>query len=151
MKRNILIFMLLLVLAACTPQTGASLDSGGGQPLDDGVNLANTKWKLVSYGLPGAETLIIESSAITLEFDDEGLASGTGGCNGYSAQYEALGDQLSFSEVTSTLLACEAEGIDEQEQHYFKSLRASSRFELAEDRLTIWYDDGSGVLNFQKE
>ena len=45
-------------------------------------------------------------------------------------------------------MACEQEGIGEQEQHYFRGLESANTFELAGDRLAIWNDNLQGVLNF---
>jgi heat shock protein HslJ len=57
------------------------------------------------------------------------------------------GNRLSFGDITRTLMACAPKGIGEQEQRYFQALETTSRFGLAGDRLTIWYDGGQGVLN----
>lgn len=77
------------------------------------MNLADTKWSLVSSGEPGAETPVMEGSTLTLEFDAGGQASGSGGCNSYGAQDEVQGNRLSSGEITRTLMACEPEGIGE--------------------------------------
>jgi heat shock protein HslJ len=151
MKKSIIVGLLFLMLAACTPQSNSLPDTGDGQTPVAEVNLADTKWMLVSFGEPGAETTVIEGSTITLAFDAEGQAGGSGGCNSYGAQYEVQGDKLSFGVITRTLMACDADGIGEQEQRYFQALETTSRFELTGDHLTIWYEDGQGVLNWQKE
>jgi putative lipoprotein len=140
----------LLASAACTSQSGSLPNTGDGQTPEVQRNLANTKWKLVSFGKPGAETPVVESSTITLEFKAEGQAGGSGGCNSYGAHYEVQGNRLSFGEITSTLMACEQEGLGQQEQRYFQALETTSRFELTGDRLTVWYGDAQGVLNFVK-
>lgn len=151
MKKTIIIGMLFLTLAACAPQPGSAMNTGNGQTPEGNAILAESNWSLVSFGEVGAETPIIEDSAITLEFDAEGQAFGSGGCNGYSTQYEVQGDQLSFSEITSTLIACDSDGLGKQEQQYFQTLETAGKFELAENNLTIWYNDGQGVLNWQNE
>jgi putative lipoprotein len=120
------------------------------EPLADAASLANTQWRLVSFGAPGAETPVVEGSAITLEFKAEGEAGGSGGCNSYGGQYQVQGDTLSFGDVMSTLMACVDEGISQQEQAYFQALQTVGRFELAGDQLTIWYNNDQGVLNFVK-
>lgn len=137
MKKYLIIGLVLLIFAACTPQ-----------PQEVELGLANTKWTLVSFGEPGAETSVAEGSTITLEFDSEGQVSGSGGCNSYSAQYEIQADTLSFGLVTSTRMACQQESIGQQEQSYFQALEAAGRYELDGERLAIWYNDGKAVLNF---
>jgi heat shock protein HslJ len=111
-------------------------------------SLANTNWRLVSSGEVGAETPVVAGSTITLEFDSEGQASGSGGCNTYGAQYAVQENTLSFDEITRTLRACAQEGLGQQEERFFQALETSDRFEQAGDRLTIWYQDGNGVLKF---
>lgn len=142
--------VVVLVCTACTPQSGSLPITGAGQTPEAGGNLANTQWRLVSFGEPGVETPVMESSSITLEFDTQGQVDGSGGCNSYSARYEVQGNQLSFGEITRTLRACEQEGITQQEQNYFQALEVAGRFELDGDHLAIRYDDGQGVLNYVK-
>jgi putative lipoprotein len=139
MKSYVTIGAVLLLFAACTPQLGSPPGA---------TSLANTKWRLVSMGQRGAETPVIEGTTITLEFTGERQAGGSGGCNSYSAQYERQDDRLSFGEITRTLMACEREGVDEQEQRFFDALATAGRFELAGDRLTLEYADGQSVLNW---
>ena len=79
--------LVFLVIAACAPLPGSFPDTGVGQIRESESSLADTKWKLVSFGQPGAETPVIDGSTITLEFDAVGQAGGSGGCNAYSAQF----------------------------------------------------------------
>lgn len=143
--------MLVLALAACTPKAEAAINPDDGKTPENEVNLVETKWSLVSFGDVGTEVPLIEDTAITIEFDDEGQAGGSGGCNSYGMQYKILGDEISFSEITSTLMACEFENLGEQEQRFFKALETAGRLEIKGDNLTIWYNGGQGVLNWQKE
>lgn len=131
-----------MIFAACIPQTGSS-------PQAD-AELSGTKWKLVSFSEAGLETPVIEESTITLGFDSDGQAGGSGGCNSYGASYEVRENMLSLGEITHTMMACEAEGVGEQEQGYLQALETAGRFERTEDRLTIWYGDGQSTLNWQK-
>jgi heat shock protein HslJ len=142
--------VVVLVCAACTPQSGPLPNTGDGQALEVESNLANSQWKLVSFGEADAEKPVIDGSSIVLEFEQNGQAGGSGGCNSYSARYEVQGNQLSFGEITRTLRACEQEGITQQEQNYFQALEVAGRFELDGDHLAIWYDGGQGVLNYVK-
>jgi heat shock protein HslJ len=152
-KKYLLFGLVFLLLTACTslgsiPITG---DEATSKPIS---RLSNTKWRLVSFGWPGAElqaaaTPVIESSTITLEFDADGQAGGFGGCNHYSVEYVVQENMLSFGEITRTLIACE-EGIGQQEKRYFQALETAGEYELAEDHLVIWYSNGQGVLYFVK-
>jgi heat shock protein HslJ len=153
-----LFILLILITSACTPlQAGTEAAGEPTVPSHDGegngsatlpTSLTNSQWKLVSFGEPGAETLVIEGSSITLEFDEEGQAGGSGGCNSYGTRYEAQGNTLSIEDVVSTLVACANEQVTEQEQQYFEALQAAAEYDITDDRLTIWYADRQGRLNF---
>jgi hypothetical protein len=55
---------------------------------------------------------------------------------------------LSVGEITRTLMACQQEGIGQQEERYIQALETAGNFELTGDHLSIWYEDGQGVLNW---
>lgn len=149
------LMLVMVTLAGCTAQAGANQSAATG-PVESGDQavgedgLAGTSWRLLSYGMPGAETPVIEGSTITLEFDSEGRAGGTGGCNSYGAHYEVQDKALSFGEISRTMMACTQEDIGKQEQNYFLALETASNFVLDEGRLRIWYESGQGVLNWVK-
>jgi putative lipoprotein len=128
-----------LATPTVSPQTPEAEDS-----------LANTRWTLLSFGPPGAEEPVVADTTVTLEFDNEGQAGGTGGCNSFGAAYEVQGDQVAFSDITSTLIACEAAGVMDQESRYFQALQTAGRFNLEGDQLQIEYGDGQGVLTFAR-
>jgi heat shock protein HslJ len=130
------------------PQPGLIPNTGSSQTPEAESNLANTKWMLMSFGQPGAETPVIVGSSTTIEFDSQGQAGGSGGCNSYDTTYEVQDNMISFGEITRTLMACQQGGIGEQEGRYFQALESASTFELAGDRLTIWYGDQGNTLNF---
>jgi heat shock protein HslJ len=139
------VVVLALSLSACAPFGGATPGTGDQQPE---VDLANTRWRLVSYGEPGSETPVIEGAEPTLEFEEGTQAGGSSGCNSFGAQYQVQGGELSFGEIESTLMACTAEGVMEQEQQYFQALQTAGEFDVTDQQLTIWYGDGQSVLNF---
>lgn len=111
-------------------------------------SLVNTSWELESFGPIGAEESVISGSTVTLEFMEDGQAGGQGGCNSFGTQYEAEGNEITFTKITSTLMACADADVTEQETQYYRALETANAFELEGDRLTILYDDGSGSLNF---
>ena len=149
LKRLIYLVIGVVLLAACTPGMGPLPSTGATNTPTAGVYpLAGTNWTLVSFGKTDQQVPVIAGSTITLEFNPDGQAGGTGGCNSYGASYQVQGDTLSFGQIISTLMACQQEGIGDQEQRYFQALKSAGRFELAGDHLTIWYDNGQGVLNF---
>jgi heat shock protein HslJ len=119
-------------------------------PPNEATNLAGTQWTLASMGRPGSETPVVAGSAVTLQFEADGQAGGSGGCNSYGGQYEVQDNTISFSQVMSTLMACADESVNQQEQQYFQALQTAGRFEVAGNQLTIWFNSDQGVLNFVK-
>jgi heat shock protein HslJ len=57
---------------------------------------------------------------------------------------------LTFKEVTSTLIACSDQAINDQEGQYLRALQTASRFAINGDTLTIWYHEEGGVLNLTR-
>jgi len=153
--------ILVLALAACAAATESIPDTGGGltpaagtpvvspQAPGAGDTLANTRWRLVSFGEPGDETPVVAGSTVTLEFEANGQVGGSGGCNSYGGKYQVQDGTISFGEIVSTLMACTDERVMQQEQQYLGALQSAGQFELAGQRLTIQYNGGRGVLNFE--
>ena len=112
--------------------------------------LAGTKWTLVSFGLPGAETLVIAGSNLNLAFDSAGQASGSTGCNSYNSKVDVQGDTLAFNAIISTKRACVDANLNQQEARFVNALQHAGQFTLSGDRLTIFSDGGSSALNFVK-
>jgi heat shock protein HslJ len=136
--------LLLLILAACSADGGPA----AGDKDHESVDLSNTRWQLVSFTESGSEIPAVEETAVTLIFQADAQAGGSGGCNTFGAQVQVTGSRIAFSEIVSTLMACTRPGVDEQERRYFEALGAAGEFEWTGNRLTIHYDDGRGELNF---
>ena len=139
--------ILALVLAACAqalPQPSPLLS-----PTPPGSNpLTGTEWRLASFGPAGALQPVLPGSTITLRFEQNGQATGSGGCNSYGASYQVQGSNLAISQVISTEMACLQQGVMEQEQRYFQALQSTGSFVLGSDQLVISYNNGQGALNF---
>ncbi len=104
-------------------------------------SLANSAWQLET--LAGAA--VLGEVPVTLQFDDAGLATGSGGCNQYSSRYSMTAGSITFDAVVSTRMAC-AEGIMAQERAYFAALEAATSFELNEEQLIIDFADGQRLV-----
>ncbi len=136
MKRALLLTAVLgMLLAACAePSEEASVDP------------TESVWSLESGTVNDEEIPIVEDHPITLEFVDDGQVAGTGGCNNYFGGYAINGTEISFTELGSTMMACEPVEAMDAEGMYLGALESVDQFSASEDSLTL---TGEGVeLNF---
>lgn len=123
--KKVLLFLLLvsLLLPACTSQEKSLQGS----------------WSLTSYGPEGATTPAVPDSQASITFNDDGTLAGTSGCNGFGGEYSVDGDEIKFSGLVSTLMACE-EPLMTQEGTVFKVLDGTASYKIDGDTLTITKD-----------
>ncbi len=136
----------LLCLSALMVQAQASR-----QMSTDRRALAGTNWRLVSFGPAGSEENIVSGTRPTLNFGDDGRASGSTGCNSFSGTYTVRGDTISFGRMISTKRACLDQKANQQEQLYLSALEQARWFRLASNRLAIYYINRRNVLNFESD
>ena len=120
--KKYLLFVLLagLVLSACAPQA-KSLDGS---------------WTLTAYGPEGATMPAAAGDQASITFNADGTISGNSGCNGFGGNYTVDGDQITFSGILSTLMACE-EPLMSQEITTFKVLDGTASYKIEGETLTI--------------
>jgi heat shock protein HslJ len=120
--KKYLLFLLTLtmILSACTSQA----DSLTG------------KWKLASYGPMESMTSAVPDADATLTFAGDGTVSGNSGCNSLGGEYTVEGNQITFSALTTTLMACEEPRMD-QENAVTQVLNGTADYEIEDQTLTI--------------
>ncbi len=114
------------------------------------TSLVSTNWLLTSYnnGKGGMQSVVI-GSEINANFGEDGMMSGSAGCNNYNAAYEATEETISIGAAASTEMACmDPEGVMEQETQYLASLQNAAVYSIQDDRLEIRDENGSGVAYF---
>ena len=79
-----------------------------------------------------------------------GAAGGSGGCNSWFASYTIEGDTIAFTEIGSTLIACD-EPANTVERTFFANLEATATFAVDGTALTIAGPDGATILAFEAD
>jgi parallel beta-helix repeat protein len=111
------------------------------------IVLSGTLWELQSFGPIGTEEKVLPGTQVTLQFALDGRITGDGGCNHYFSSYKIGADNiLSIGSIGITLIYCES--TLEQERQYLNALGNASAFNVDQNRLQLFYNDGQGVLNF---
>ncbi len=141
MKRSLVLVILVIIaaLAACVPLPQPATPAPGVG------SLAGTQWVLTGYGPAGAPLSAPQASAPTLAIAADGKVSGKAGCNSYFGSLSVNGDQVTFSQLGRTLMACEGE-IMQLEDVYLAALGAAVSFTLENGQLTLRYQDGNALV-----
>ena len=110
----------------------------GGEPKS---LLAGDEWIVETVG--GAP--VIDKSEATILFMEEGRVAGNASCNRFVGSYSLTGEGLSFSQMGTTMMACE-EALSRQEERFLELLQAVFRFEISPERhLGLHTPDGRSI------
>ncbi|WP_265581507.1 META domain-containing protein [Methanofollis aquaemaris] len=135
-----------LLAAGCTGQTPDGTDNETVQ----GIDLNGTAWDLVSYAQNGSMKNTLEGTTVSLEFGENNTAGGSAGCNHYSASYTLNGKTITFGPAISTQMYCMKPGVMEQESAYLRLLDTVKSYEVRDETLTFFDENGAAVLVFAK-
>ncbi|WP_420629039.1 META domain-containing protein [Candidatus Leptofilum sp.] len=131
--------LIIITMVACSPA-----GSGGNlEPEIDSVPNLEGSWVLEKFGPEGEETAVLPNTSITLNFED-GRIGGSAGCNSYFAEFTQADNMLSFGVIGATRMAC-IEGM-EQEAAYLAALESVSSYSVADDQLTLIYENGTLIF-----
>jgi heat shock protein HslJ len=125
-----------LILSACAAQ-GTS------------ASLAGTSWKLVSYGPAGNQTSAAPGIETHLDFSRDGTVSGNLGCNSFSGNYEVKNGNLIFSQMISTMMACQEPQMT-QETTALQVMNGTVPFQLTGNSLKIFDVSDVNAIEFTK-
>jgi heat shock protein HslJ len=89
-------------------------------------------------------TAVPAESPPTLTFTSDGRVSGRAPCNRFSGGYTLRGEELAFSELAATRMAC-APDVMQREQRFLALLAAVRRFERTGDALSLRTEDGRAI------
>jgi heat shock protein HslJ len=119
----IAVLVLGLVLAACGAEA-------------DGYDLDGTSWVLVTY----RKNAPLPDTNPTLIFEGDQV-SGNASCNSFGGGYTINGQEISFEQMFTTMMACmQPDGIMEQEADYMEMLSQVREYEVQDGQLVLHFD-----------
>jgi heat shock protein HslJ len=155
--------LLLIVFATgCTSQpaqapaspaaTAAPAQTAASVPVTPPATLTSTTWKLAWFDdTKGVWSKVAEGSTITATFLNEGRVTGSGGCNGYSEEYQ-LGNESRIwfrrPEVPQKHLCQTPTGVMSQESAYFTDLEWAETYSITNGQLLIFDRTNRKILQF---
>jgi heat shock protein HslJ len=111
-------------------------EESGEAPL---LPLSEHLWILAAYEDEDA----LPEATVSAHFGPAGRVTGSGGCNSYTAEYEAGDEELSVGAVVSTRRFCDLpEGVMEQEAAFVNLLGQAASYRIEDEGLVI--SDGAG-------
>jgi heat shock protein HslJ len=124
-------------------------DSGTMQFSPQSTDLAGTSWLAIGYnnGRGGVVSPILETE-LTAHFGEDGVLTGSAGCNDYRAPYEVEDSAITIGPVATTRKACgEPEGVMVQEQEYLAALETTATYQIRGDKLEMRTAEGALTVN----
>lgn len=138
-RRLVAVAFVATALAGCLSGKSSSPSS----PSDSASPVGPT-WTLASIeGRPP-----VSGTTITAEFSSDSRVAGKSGCNNYTGHAEADGGRLSVGLLASTMMACQSDGVMEQEARYLTVLQAATSYAIAGDELRLGPASSATTLVF---
>lgn len=137
--RTVALVLVAALLGACSAN----------EPVEEGGvihELAGTRWALVQlFGAAASVSAGGREPFVALQTSDARVV-GYAGCNRISGRYELSGEQLRFSQIASTRMACPEMIIEDA---LLKALDATVRWSISGDDLNLIGADGTAVASFE--
>jgi len=114
--------------------------------------LAGTRWRVTAiHNGQGAVASLVAGSTVTLAFDADGRASGSAGCNGFSAGYVQSGTQLRFQPAATARRMCPGDALMQQELAFLRALEGVATMRLEGARLELRTGSGALALALERD
>jgi len=111
------------------------------------ASLEDTDWKLTHLG-KAAVTVASPQNEPHLTLNSEShRVSGSGGCNRLMGSYERNGNELTFSQMASTMMAC-PEGMD-TEKAFLHAIEEVKTWKVTQRKLELFDAGGNAVARFE--
>jgi len=142
---------LLLRRAGASTTAGGSAETSASQPAASGGNattaLENTYWKLTHLGDTPIRMASQQQEPHFVLNSESHRVNGSGGCNRLTGSYELHGDQLAFSQMVGTMMAC-LEGM-ETEKAFLDVLKQVNKWKITGQQLELFDATGSLLASFE--
>ena len=117
------------------------------------TKLPGSRWILTEYDNgSGTVVPVLPGTTVSAEFGDEGLLSGSAGCNGYSASYDVASNLINIDAIVMTEIYCmEPEGLMDQETQYLSNLEQSTAYAIVGDAMGLVNDEGAILAIYSSE
>ena len=110
------------------------------------AQIENTQWRAIAI----EGTAVTADRIPTLEFERDGVFSGTGGCNQFKGQAELSDTHLIFPEdIAATLMACPPE-LEEVEDRFLNALQRVETYAQGAETLVLLDNTGAPVLTLKR-
>lgn len=112
------------------------------------TRLPGSSWTLAEYADGSGKIVpVLEGTNVTADFGDDGLLSGSAGCNGYSANYAIASKLITIDTVVMTEIYCmEPEGLMDQETSYLSAIGQSAAYVIVDQALGLLDEDGAVLV-----
>lgn len=148
----IILIILVTIFIIMNPKSDTSQNKNDINPATktQSINPENITWELDTLRDPNNNTQleIPTQTKITLLMS-ESKASGNSGCNNYMGSYVLDGNEISFSQMGSTMMFC-GEEIGEIEGLYLSNLQIVKKFTSDENNLIFYNEENQEILNYSK-
>jgi heat shock protein HslJ len=115
-------------------------------------SLTGTSWRAsgINNGKKAVASVVL-GSEVTIAFGPDGRASGSAGCNSFTAGYEASAPQLKFTAPASTRKMCANAEVMRQEQAFLAALQTVATMRFEGDRLELRRADGALAVALMRD
>jgi heat shock protein HslJ len=155
------LLVLAVLVSGCTSQpaptpaspaaTAAPVQTTNAIPAIPPATLTSTTWKLGWFDdTRGGWSKVAEGSTITATFLNEGKVTGSGGCNGYSVDYQ-LGNEsrIWFRRPEVPDHQCQTPtGVMSQESYYFTDLQSAETYSITNGQLLLFDKANKKIMQF---
>jgi heat shock protein HslJ len=107
-------------------------------------------WTVTSFLQRDAVTGPLAGTEITATFDDDGMVSGSTGCNRYTAAFTLEAGALTIAPPVATRTKCVQPGLMEQEQLYLEALPLTASYSVEGSMLTLLTKAGTIVATYAR-